>query len=145
MRVSASSLKCTSQPVRMRSSRFALLLIIAATVAGLSPASAQIQARPQFQAAPSTPQVLCPVQVVGNRRIPKESILARTYLQPGDTYDPAAVEQTFNSLWNTGYFDDVRIERVDDPKCVQLLIYVRETPTIREINYKGLGAVTQSD
>ncbi len=152
MRVSASSLKCTSQPVRMRSSRFALRcstaflsLLLGAVALVSAPASAQIQARPQFQAAPSTPQILCPVQVIGNRRIPKESILARTYLQPGDTYDPAAVEQTFNSLWNTGYFDDVRIERVDDPKCVQLLVYVREKPTIRAINYVGLNSFSVSD
>jgi outer membrane protein insertion porin family len=55
------------------------------------------------------------------------------------------VERDFNSLWNTGYFEDVRIERVDTPKCVQLVIYVREKPTIREINYTGLNAVTQSD
>ena len=58
---------------------------------------------------------------------------------------PAAVEQTFNSLWNTGYFDDVRIERVDEPKCIQLLIYVHEKPTIRAINYTGLNAVSVSD
>jgi len=109
-------------------------------------ARAQVAAQPQFTAAPSaTPQILCPVQVIGNRRIPKESVLARTYLQPGDVYDPAAVEQTFNSLWNTGYFDDVRIERVDEPKCVQLLIYVREKPTIRAVNYVGLNSFSVSD
>jgi outer membrane protein insertion porin family len=55
------------------------------------------------------------------------------------------VERDFNSLWNTGYFEDIQIERVDTPKCVQLVIYVREKPTIREINYKGLNAVTLSD
>jgi outer membrane protein insertion porin family len=106
-----------------------------------------VQARPQFSAAPAsaTPQILCPTQVIGNRRIPKESVLARTYLQPGDVYDPAAVEQTFNALWNTGYFDDVRIERVDEPKCIQLIIYVREKPTIRAINYTGLSSVSVSD
>ncbi|HEY4009888.1 MAG TPA: outer membrane protein assembly factor BamA [Acidobacteriaceae bacterium] len=139
--------------MRTRSSRFALrnslgsvsLLLLASLLPALPTLHAQVQARPQFNAAPSTPQVLCPTEVVGNRRIPKESILARTYLQPGDVYDPAAVEQTFNSLWNTGYFDDVRIERVDEPKCIQLLIYVREKPTIRAIQYTGLNAVSQSD
>jgi outer membrane protein insertion porin family len=105
-----------------------------------------VQARPQFDAAAASgPQILCPTQVIGNRRIPKESILARTYLQPGDVLDPGALEQTFNSLWNTGYFDDVRIERVDEDRCIQLLIYVREKPTIREINYRGLNAVSVSD
>jgi len=144
----------------MRSSRFGLrrsvsrsgspvllsLLFLSSIALAYAPQlQAQVQARPQFSAAPSTPQVLCPTQVIGNRRIPKESVLARTYLQPGDIFDPAAVEQTFNSLWNTGYFDDVRIERVDEPKCIQLLIYVREKPTIRAVNYVGLNAVSVSD
>ena len=134
----------------MRSSRSGLrrlwalsALLLLSSIPAL--AHAQVAAKPQFTAAPSTPQILCPTEVVGNRRIPKESVLARTFLQPGDVYDPAAVEQTFDSLWNTGYFDDVRIERVDEPKCIQLLIYVREKPTIRAINYAGLNAVSVSD
>jgi len=90
-------------------------------------------------------QTLCTPQVIGNRRIPKESVLARLFSRQNDLYDPLVVERDFNSLWNTGYFENVRIERVDTPKCVQLVIYVREKPTIREIDYKGLNAVTQSD
>jgi outer membrane protein insertion porin family len=90
-------------------------------------------------------QTLCQPQVVGNRRIPKESVLARLFSHQGDLYDAQVVERDFNSLWNTGYFDDVRIERVDGGKCIQLVVYVREKPTIREINYKGVNAVSQSD
>ena len=75
----------------------------------------RLRRSPAFQAAPATPQMLCQTQVIGNRRIPKESILARLFSRPGDPYDPAVVERDFNSLWNTGYFDDVRIERVDEP------------------------------
>ncbi len=95
--------------------------------------------------APETPQTLCQPQVIGNRRIPKESVLARLFSRQGDAYDAATVERDFNSLWNTGYFENVRIERVDTDKCVQLVIYVREKPTIREINYKGNNAVSLSD
>ena len=90
-------------------------------------------------------QTLCQPEVIGNRRIPKESVLARLFSHQNDLYDPAVVERDFNSLWNTGYFDNVRIERVDTPKCVQLIIYVKEKPTIREINYKGVSTVSQSD
>ncbi len=131
----------------MRSSRSRVLLslLLLFVAVGAPHLHAQVQARPQFSAAPSSPQILCPTEVIGNRRIPKESILARTYLQPGDVFDPAAVEQTFNALWNTGYFEDVRIERVDEPKCIQLLIYVREKPTIRAINYTGLNSFSVSD
>jgi outer membrane protein insertion porin family len=55
------------------------------------------------------------------------------------------VERDFNSLWNTGYFDDLRIEKINGTGCLQLIIYVREKPTISEINYKGLNAVSVSD
>ncbi|HEV2276315.1 MAG TPA: outer membrane protein assembly factor BamA, partial [Acidobacteriaceae bacterium] len=85
------------------------------------------------------------IRVIGNRRIPRETVLARLFTHPGDTYDPAAIERDFNSLWNTGYFEYIKIEREDTPKGIILDIIVREKPTIREINYKGLSSVSQSD
>jgi outer membrane protein insertion porin family len=88
---------------------------------------------------------LCTPQVLGNRRIPKETILARMFSRAGDPYDATTVERDFNSLWNTGYFEDVRIEREDTPKCIQLIVVVREKPTIREITYPGLNVISQSD
>jgi len=91
-------------------------------------------------------QTITQIRVIGNRRIPKETILARLFSHEGETFDPTTVERDFNSLWNTGYFEDVRIEREDNPKGGIILdIYVREKSTIREINYKGLNSVTQSD
>ncbi len=85
------------------------------------------------------------IRVIGNRRIPKETVLARIFSHENEPYDAATVERDFNSLWNTGYFEDVRIEREDTPQGIVLDIYVHEKPTIREINYKGLNSITQSD
>ncbi len=85
------------------------------------------------------------IRVIGNRRIPRETILARLFTHVGDTYDPTSVERDFNSLWNTGYFENLRIEREDTAKGVILDVYVQEKPTIREINYKGLNSISQSD
>jgi outer membrane protein insertion porin family len=156
-RVSESSLKHTTQPVRTRSSRLrirqfdtARLSLASLAMAGLAvmlpaTANAQVQATPAFTAGSATPQILCETQIIGNRRIPKESIEARLFSRPGDPYDPAMVERDFNSLWNTGYFDDIRIERVNEPTCVQLIVYVREKPTIRAIRYNGLSSITESD
>jgi outer membrane protein insertion porin family len=90
-------------------------------------------------------QTIEQIRVIGNRRIPKETVLARLFTHPGDTYDPLSIERDFNSLWNTGYFEDLRIEREDSEKGIILNVFVREKPTIREINYKGLNSVTQSD
>ncbi len=138
------------RPGRIWTASAAALALLLGGIGLVPPARAQAPANPQsvFSAPPATQtgvQTLCQPQVIGNRRIPKESVLAQLFSHQGDLYDPAVVERDFNSLWNTNYFDDVRIERADTPKCVQLVIYVREKPTIREINYKGLSAVSQSD
>ncbi len=90
-------------------------------------------------------QTIQQIRVIGNRRIPKETILARLFTHVGDPYDPISIERDFNSLWNTSYFDDLRIEREDSEKGLILDIFVKEKPNIREINYKGLSTVTVSD
>ena len=148
-RESGSSLIHQTTPVRPGLCRFRLasaLAVLSCATAGafyFTPeAVAQVSPTP---AGAISPQTLCQPQVIGNRRIPKESVLARLFSHQGDVYDPALVERDFNSLWNTGYFDDVRIERADTPSCVQLVVVVREKPTVREINYKGLNAVSLSD
>jgi len=90
-------------------------------------------------------QTIDSIRVIGNRRIPKETVLARLFTHQGDVYDPLSVERDFNSLWNTGYFETLRIEREDTEKGIILNVIVGEKPTVREINYKGLNAVSVSD
>ena len=85
------------------------------------------------------------IEIHGNRRIPAETIRARIFTRPGDVYDQAAIERDFNSLWNTGYFEDIRFEREQTPKGWIVHVYVKERPTIREINYVGLNSVSNSD
>lgn len=122
--------------------RIMLLVLVLAPVLPAAPLFAQQAAPP---AAAGQQQNVIQIRVIGSRRIPKETVLARMFSHVGEPYDPLTVERDFNSLWNTGYFEDVRIEKEDTPQGVILDVYVREKPTIREINYKGLNSVTQSD
>jgi len=85
------------------------------------------------------------ITVHGNRRIPADTVKSRIFTHIGDVYDLSAIERDFNSLWNTGYFEDIRFEREQTPKGWVLHIYVKERPTIREINYTGLSSVSTSD
>ena len=120
-------------------------LILVLLLAPLVPLS-RLMAQESAPAATSdVGQKIVDIRVIGSRRIPKETILARMYSHANDAYDPLTVERDFNSLWNTGYFDDVRIEKEDTPEGVILNVYVREKPTIRDITYKGLNSVTESD
>src|ERR1700722_18921459 len=38
---------------------------------------------------PASPDVIQQIRVIGNRRIPRETVLARLFTHVGDTYDPA--------------------------------------------------------
>ena len=89
--------------------------------------------------------VIQDIRVHGNRRIPADTIKGRMFTHAGDVYDQPSLERDFNALWNTGYFDDVRIEREQTDKGWLIHIYVKEKPTIREIKYEGLNSVSQSD
>ena len=90
-------------------------------------------------------QLIEAIKIHGNRRIPIETIRARIFSREGDVYDEAALQRDFSSLWNTGFFEDLRIEREDSPKGYIIHFYVKEKPTIRDIDYKGLNSVSQSD
>ncbi len=118
--------------------RFAVVLVL------VSAAFTAVAQTPISSPAPAS-DAIDQIRVIGNRRIPKETILARMFTHPGDTYDPISIERDFHSLWNTGYFEDLRIEREDSEKGIILNVFVREKPSIREINYKGLNSVSVSD
>src|SRR5215471_10200997 len=99
---------------------------------------------PRFVAAQAA-QVVENIDVSGNRRIPTETVLSRVYTRKGDVYDEAALQRDLRSVWNSGYFEDVRMEREQSPKGWIIHFYVREKPTIRTIEYHGLNSVSQSD
>ena len=117
--------KATSRCWRLLVS-FAILLLLAA---------------PAF----SQQDLIVGIVVHGNRRIPADTVKARIFTKVGDVYDVAAIERDFNALWNTGYFEDIRFEREQSDKGWIIHIYLKERPTIREINYTGLNAVSTSD
>jgi outer membrane protein insertion porin family len=85
------------------------------------------------------------ILVHGNRRIPRDTIQARIFTRPGDVFDENALQRDFHSLWNAGYFEDIRFEREESPRGYRIHIYVKEKPTIRRITYNGLNSVPQSD
>ncbi|HET7101018.1 MAG TPA: POTRA domain-containing protein, partial [Terriglobia bacterium] len=68
---------------------------------------------PKGQAPPASPKKEVLVEGVefrGNRRIPSSSLQAQIFTRPGDVYNVDSLERDFMALWNTGYFDDIRLE-----------------------------------
>ena len=102
------------------------------------------------QAAPSNDQqyVIERIEFIGLRRIQRDTLLARIFSRPGDPYNPDALRRDFQALWNTQFFEDIRLEVEDSPDQPNgkiVLFYVSERPIIRRIEYKGNKSVTESD
>ena len=93
----------------------------------------------------SQSDIISEIVVQGNRRIPADTIRARIFTKTGDVYDAASLERDFNSLWNTGYFEDIRFSKEQTPKGWRIIVQVKEKPTIRTLDYVGLSSVSTSD
>jgi len=73
------------------------------------------------------------IRVEGNRRVEPETV--RTYLRfnVGDAYDPAKVDQSIKSLFSTGLFSDVRIDR----EGAGVVVTVIENPVVNQVAFEG--------
>lgn len=85
------------------------------------------------------------VEFRGARRIPRDSLTARIFTKKGDSYDADALRRDFMVLWNTGYFDDLRLE-VEDGEVGKIIRFVvTERRIVRTIRYEGNKSATVSD
>jgi BlaR1 peptidase M56/von Willebrand factor type A domain/Surface antigen variable number repeat len=78
---------------------------------------------------PDEARVIVDIRVHGNRSVSRDVILAHMLNKIGDIFDPGLIERDFNSLWNTGFFADLRFERTVTPKGWILHVYVKERPS----------------
>ncbi|MCL5005824.1 MAG: outer membrane protein assembly factor BamA [Acidobacteria bacterium] len=103
--------------------------------------------KPSKKVQPTKPKVplIEAIEFRGNRRVPSSVLRARILSRPGEVYNINSLERDFMALWNTGYFDDIRLE-VENGKTGKIVIfYVREKKLIRAISYKGLSTISESD
>jgi outer membrane protein insertion porin family len=108
--------------------------------------------RPQSPQRPASTSQETPVieriEFQGNRRIRAETLRARIFSRAGDPLNEDALRRDFHALWNTQYFEDIRLEvqdSPDKPNSKIVIFFVTERPIIRRIEYKGNKSVSESD
>ncbi|MBZ5700800.1 MAG: outer membrane protein assembly factor BamA [Acidobacteriia bacterium] len=115
----------------------------AATPAG---GAAQEKAAPG-QAALGT-VVVERIEFVGNRRVRSDTLKARIFTREGDTFSEETLKRDFQALWNTQFFEDVKLRVEDSPSRADAKIIIfelKERPVIRRIRYDGIHSVSESD
>src|SRR5215831_16722727 len=105
------------------------------------------QAAPAQQQAPTQQFVIDNIEFVGNRRVRGDTLQARIFSRKGDPYNEDTLRRDFQALWNTQFFEDVKLRVEDSPKPNRKVIIfeVRERPQIRRIRYEGTHSVSESD
>ena len=79
-------------------------------------------------------EVINNIEIVGNNRVSKATILNFSELKKGDDVSLSNINESLKSLYNTNFFEDVNI----NIKNNLLTISVKEYPVIQEINFKGI-------
>ena len=87
------------------------------------------------------------IEFLGNRRVRQDTLMARIFSRNGDVYNEETLRRDFQALWNTQFFEDVKLRVEDSPKPNQKVIIfeVKERPQIRRIRYDGIHSVSESD
>ena len=88
------------------------------------------------------------IEFTGNRRIRTDTLKARIFSRDGDPYNEETLRRDFQALWNTQFFEDVKL-RVEEsptkPNGKVIVFEVTERPVIRRIRYDGIHSISESD
>jgi outer membrane protein insertion porin family len=83
-------------------------------------------------------------EAVGNTSVASDTIRVYLGINPGDPYDPAAIQRNFLNLWQTGLFDDIRIETEKGDTGVVVRAVVKERPRIGSVEFRGNKELNQT-
>ncbi|RFF30271.1 outer membrane protein assembly factor BamA [Wenzhouxiangella sediminis] len=81
------------------------------------------------------------IRVDGLQRLSEGNIFSYVPLEVGDTMTPSLARSTIRDLWETGFFDDVRLSREGDV----LVVTVEERPAISAISIAGNRQIKTED
>src|SRR5437867_4739160 len=93
----------------------------------------------------AAPDRIADVQIRGNRRIPTDTIKFNMQTKTGDTLNRDIIRRDVKTLYALGFFDDIRVDEEESPTGLIIMFVVKEKPTVRSIEYKGLNSITKSE
>jgi outer membrane protein insertion porin family len=102
----------------------------------------------QQTAATQQRYVIEHIDFIGNRRVRKDTLVARIFSRERDPYNEDTLRRDFQALWNTQFFEDVKLRVEDSPKTPNgkiIIFEVKERPQIRRIRYDGIHSISESD
>ena len=85
------------------------------------------------------------IRVEGNAKVESDAILNLLSSKKGDPVRQEKIREDIHSLYDIGYFSDIRVFREAVADGTGLVIQVREKPAITKIEFKGMDEVKEED
>lgn len=85
------------------------------------------------------------IEFRGSRRVPQDTLRALIFTKKGDRLDSESLRRDFMSLWNSGRFDDITLQREPGKSGWIIRFVVVERRVVRSIKYEGNKSITISE
>jgi len=99
--------------------------------------------KPQQPTGDLAGQIVERFEAVGNTSVASDTIRIYLGVSPGEAYDPAAIQRNFQNLWQTGLFDDIRVDAERGDTGVVVRATVKERPRIGSVEFRGNKGLNQ--
>jgi outer membrane protein insertion porin family len=95
--------------------------------------------------APDEAPILQDIRFEGLVRLDPESVLYYSTLERGQPYTDEAGRQDFRTLWDTGFFEELWLEKEESIDGVVLTYHVVERPQLASVTYQGNDKLLTED
>lgn len=114
-----------------------LPLLLAFFVAAFLPLSTPAGAQEQL--------LIREIAISGNRMVEEATVRSRLASREGEVFDPELITSDVRSLYELGFFEDIRVDAEGFEGGLRLSFVLKEKPIIRSLSFEGNDKVSDSD
>jgi outer membrane protein insertion porin family len=85
------------------------------------------------------------ILVIGNNKVSRDTVLFYMKSKPNEIYQADILKSDFKTLWETGFFENIRIETEDSSRGIIIKVIVKENLFISTIIYKTGKKIKKDD
>jgi len=90
-------------------------------------------------------ELIYKVLIEGSRVIEESAIRSQIKMKEGDVFSPRVLREDLKSIYQLGYFQDVRAEKRDWDRGMAIVFVVEEKPVIRGFKFSGNKALKATE
>ena len=95
--------------------------------------------------APNGVEIVTAIAVKGNAKVEGDAIISLLETSRGDPFRPKVVSEDIRTLFDLGYFSDIRVFKQSAPGGIELIFEVVEKPAIVAIELSGNEEISKDD